>query len=219
MTVTTNQKSISVTRALVELKRYDTRIADASSATFVGVAIGRGEKKKVNQGNKTVEQLQSEILASFDKVESLIRNREKLKSAIVMSNAVTYVTLGDRRMTVAEAIELKTSVGQRRILLAALSRQRLEATNKVDALNAELQRKIDQSLNNFYGADNKTKISPDVVASVTEPQLNMNEASMIDPAGIDKKIEALKEQILLVESELDFVLSESNARTMVTVEL
>ena len=46
--------------------------------------------------------------SSFDSVESLIARETLLKSAVLLSNAVTKVTIANKEMTVAEAIHMKT---------------------------------------------------------------------------------------------------------------
>ena len=42
---------------------------------------------------------------------------------------------------------------------------------------------------------------------------------MLDPADIASRITALEADVSLVKTELDFVLSESNARTDIDVDL
>ncbi len=210
---------MSVTRALVELKRLDDRIASAiSQGKFVARTVGRNQYQKVVGVNESVEQLARTIQGSFDKVDNLIRNRESIKSAIIMSNATTYVTINGRMISVAEAIELKKTVEFRQMYLSQLRYQLTTESNAVDKANATLDAAIDQSLNSVYGSE-KTKVDPDLLKTISAPQKEQKEAAVFDPAGISKRIEALETQISDLTSELDFVLSESNAKTEITVHL
>lgn len=209
---------ISVTRALVELKRFDERIQQATQQVFVSRTVGHKAQQKVFGSAKSVDVVKSEIKGAFDKIESLMKNRQKLKAAIVLSNANTTVSIMNQTMTVAEAIELKQQVSLRESYLYALRAQLQNNRALIDKANADLQNKIDTSLNNIYGSE-KSKIGPDVVASVAEPQKDAHEQNLLDPCDIENKILTLDSEVKAIKSELDFVLSESNARNLVEVTL
>lgn len=211
-------QKISITRALVELKRYDQRIAQALNAVFVARVQGRGANRKVVGTQDTVTASEAKIKGNFDKVDALIANRAALKSAIVLSNATVKVKVLGREVSVAEAIELKTSVNQRQQYLGVLRSQNVQTKQYVEKANIDLQTKIDVSLNNIYGSD-KAKVTSEMVAMVSDPQKDQYEQSALDPSGIEARIEKLQAEILEVESELDFILSESNARTEIEVEI
>lgn len=121
-------------------------------------------------------------------------------------------------MTVVEAIELKTSVVYRQTYLNQLCRQLVTGKQAVERANADLESKIEASLNTVYGSE-KAKISSELVDQIAKPQRLQKEQSLLDPGKIEAKIEKIQEEISAIESELDFVLSESNARTTVTVTL
>lgn len=210
---------MSVTRALVELKRLDDRIgASIAGGKFVGRTVGKDTYRKVVGSNETPDQLARTIQGSFDKVDALIRNREAIKSAIILSNALTQVNIMGRLMSVAEAIELKKTVEFRQTYLSQLRYQLTAETTQVDKANAALDAAIDASLNSVYGSE-KTKVDADLLKTISEPQKAQKEAALFDPAGIAKKIETLTEEVNQLTSELDFVLSESNAKTELTVYL
>jgi hypothetical protein len=140
-----------------------------------------------------------------------------MKSKSVLSNATTKVTVVGTEMTVAEAIELKTSVASRQQYAVALRAQLLQNRQVIEADNAKLQTKIDTSLNSIYGTE-KAKIDAAMVAQVADPQRDLLESELLDPVGIEKRIEKLQEEISEIMSEIDFVLSEANARTEIEVD-
>lgn len=210
-------KKISITRALVELKRLNDRISTAISAgTFVSTVVGKNSYQKVSGSNQSVVEMTGTIQSSFDSVDTLITNRARIKSAIVMSNALTKVTIMKQEMTVAEAIELKSTVVFRRQYLQVLRNQLVVANRAIATTNATLEAAIEVSLNNIYGSE-KSKITDDTYKSVANPQKEQKEASLLDPQKIEAKIAALTEEISLLESEVDFTLSESNANTLIEV--
>ena len=208
---------ISVTRALVDLKRLSDKISRAiTGGKFVSKTVGKNNFKKVADSNMSVEEMTRTIQGSFDSVESLCTQRSKIKSAIVLSNAKTMVNLGGQVMTVAEAIELKTAIAYRQEYLTKLRQQLVVEMNAVTKVNTALETLIETSVNNIYGSE-KSKVTPDIYQTVAAPQKEQKEAALLDPCKIEDKIKALEEEISLVVSELDFTLSEANARTMIEV--
>ena len=209
---------MSITRALAELKRLDDRIQNAQSgaAVFVSVAVGQNDNRKPFTGQGTVSTVSSNIQSCFDSINALFAQRQAIKAAIVKSNAVTTVSIGNRTMTVAEAIELKRSINAKVTFRNVLQQQYRVAQAKVGELNAQLEVTIENNLKTVYGSD-KSKVDSNTYDSIAKPQRAIKEASLIDPADIVKVIATLSEEISQVETELDFTLSEVNARTEIEV--
>ena len=210
-------KTMSVTRALAELKRLDDRIQTAIvQYEFISVTIGKGDKQKLHgQNNKSVPQAVAEFQSNRDKLQSMLNEREAIKAAIVKSNAVTQVTLGKRTLTVAEAIELKRSIKTKRELCSYVKSQIVSANTLVTIANEKLNAEIETNMTAIYGAD-KGKVDPSAYESVAKPKKEIKEAAILDPLKTSDWVKELEEEISLVESELDFTLSESNAKTEIT---
>lgn len=209
---------ISITRALAELKRLDDRLnrMTTDQSIFVSVAVGQGDKQKVLGVSDTVQNVVSQIQSNRDRVNSMIEQRAKIKAAVVASNAATKVKLGSREMTVAEAIELKKSIDVRRNILATYRRQVTQANALVAKQNAALEVQIETNLATIYGNE-KGKVDASMFEAIAKPQREQKEASLIDPIKINDLIKSLEEDISLVETELDFSLSEINAKTEIEV--
>lgn len=211
---------MSITRALVELKNLDKKINQSiTGAVFLGVTVGKDNNKKVHlpQGYD-VKSCTEEIQGNFDKVTQLIKNRQQIKSAVVQSNATTTVTIAGKTLTVAEAIETKTSLPYKEKLLAALIQQVTSANNQINFLNNKLNEDIDKALSVVYGNE-KGKVEAEMYEQVAEPQRKQKEAALLDPYKIDQKIKALQDELQTIKSELDFILAESNAKTEIEVDL
>lgn len=209
---------MSVTRALAELKRLDDRLnrMTTDQSIFVSVAVGQGDKQKVLGVSDTVQNVVAQIQSNRDRVSSMIEMRAKIKAAVVASNAATKVKLGTREMTVAEAIELKKSIDVKRNMLATYRRQVIQANALVAKQNAALEAQIETNLATIYGNE-KGKVDASMFEAIAKPQREQKEASLIDPIKINDLIKSLEDEISLVETELDFTLSESNAKTEIEI--
>ena len=209
---------MSVTRALAELKRLDDRLnrMTTDQSIFVSVAVGQGDKQKVLGVSDTVQNMISQIQSNRDRVNSMIEMRAKIKAAVVASNAVTKVKLGAREMSVAEAIELKKSIDVKRNMLNTYRRQVIQANALVSKQNAALEAQIETNLATIYGNE-KGKVDASMFEAIAKPQREQKEASLIDPIKINDLIKSLEEEISLVETELDFTLSEQNAKTEIEI--
>ena len=97
-------ETMTVHKALAELKILGGRIEGAIlSGDFV---ITKKNNQDTVKG-KTVEQYKAKTTEAFQKASDLIRRRNAIKNAVVVSNAKTMVKIGDKEYTVVEAIEKK----------------------------------------------------------------------------------------------------------------
>lgn len=209
----TETKRMTIHRALTELKTLDTRINKATNEAVV-VFANRKANDKIN--GIALDEYKKAMQASHDKVVSLINYRNRLKSAIVQSNAETKVTVAGEEMTVAQAIERKDSISYDEALLYVLQRQYRESINKVARENDSLPGKLEAYLVNILGS--KEKQSEDEVKLHTETFMKRNEFELVDPINIVKVIEELENRINEFKSEVDAVLSESNATNFIEIE-
>lgn len=205
-------KKISLHRALSELKMLTERI-EAATKNVVLVRANRKSNEKID--GMPIEEFQKDMQGSYDKVMSLITYRNRLKALVVASNAQTTVKIGTVTMTVAEAIERKQSIQFEKDVVEKLRRQYQRAITQTTEANEALPEKLETYLINILG--NKDKQSPDEVKLHTETFMKRNEYELIDPMNVKKIIETLTAQIEEFESEVDAVLSESNATTFIEV--
>lgn len=208
---------ISITRALTEIKHLGDRINRAATEPFIGLAKGRGARKVcVNSPSSSVDEVTSLISRNLQAVNDLIARREQLKRLVINSNSQTTVVINGESMTVAEAIEKKASIGFKQTLLAQLRTQFTNSVRKVDAENTKLMQEVDTAVQQAYGND-KGKVEADQYEAVANPRLDHSQFSLIDPNKVEATIKALEDQIAGFLQEVDFCLSESNARTSIEV--
>lgn len=206
---------ISVQRALTELKGLDSRIRKATSARYVG------RKKKsadaVYNTNLGVDKFNADVEANYQSVTDLIARRNKMKAAVVLSNATTKVVIGDVEMTVAEAIERKESICYDKNLLRELKRQYESVITNVATENATVERDIKENIALLVSKDKTVDIAKEIQA-ITDSTKAQREWEVIDPLDLKTKIETLEERIQTFEEEVDYVLSTSNVQTMIEIE-
>ena len=208
-------RKISITEALNELKLYDSKITKAiTNATLCGAT----KKSSDKVGVVKKEDFEYRAKASYQSVTDLIANRNTLKSAIVKSNAVTEVTVADKVMTVAEAIERKNSIEYDETLLNEMKRQYANVTATVDKENKKVDAKVDDLLTTLVGKDSDKKLNKDDQEAVERPYREKNEFEFVDPLGLYDKIQALEANIDGFKSNVDTVLVLSNATTFIEVD-
>lgn len=206
------RKQLSIHRALAELKRLNGRITVATNEIQ---AIATKRKSTDKLAGKPVVEAKKDMQASYDKVVSLIQYRDQLKTLVVQSNAETFVTVANEKMTVAQAIERKSSVIYEKELLKTLKEQYARAVKELEKHTQELPEKLETYLVNILG--NKERRSEDEVKLHTETYLRRNEYELVDPINLKSIIDKLELKIDEFEAEVDAVLSESNATTIITL--
>lgn len=208
-------RKISITEALNELKLYDSKITKAiTNATLCGAT----KKSSDKVGVVKKEDFEDRAKASYQSVTDLIANRNTLKSAVVKSNAVMEVTVVDKVMTVAEAIERKNSIEYDETLLNEMKRQYANATAAVNKENKKVDAKVDDLLTTLVGKDSDKKLNKEDQEAVEKPYREKNEFEFIDPLGLYEKIQALEADIDGFKSNVDTVLVLSNATTFIEVD-
>jgi len=216
MVVKMTTEKMSVHKALAELKVIGNRIDSAiSSGNYI--RANKHSNEKIN--GVSVDEFKKQIQGSWDKVNDLIKRRNAIKKAVVLSNATTKVTVGGIEYTVAEAIEMKNSGMQyKKDLMAFLNKQYVEAIRITEKENGEtLQQKAENYVVGLYGSK-EGKTSTEEIENTRKQFIDNNTFELIDPIKVREKIDALEKEISEFESEVDAALSVSNAVTELTVE-
>lgn len=209
-------EKMTVHKALAELKIIGDRINSAISAgTYV--RANKHSNEKIN--GVSVDEFKKQIQSSWDKVNDLIKRRNAIKKAVVLSNATVKVKVGDDEYTVAEAIEMKNSGMQyKKELIDVLNTQYIEATQITEKENGEtLQQKAENYVLGLYGSK-EGKTAVDEIENTRKQFITNNTFELIDPIKVREKIDALEKEISEFESEIDASLSVSNAITELTIE-
>lgn len=195
---------ISITRALVELKTLDKRIQKAiDTSVFVSY---KGQFYQPAEAAK-------DAAAAYQSINDLIERRKKIKSAIIKSNANTMVKICGMEMTVAEAIETKSSIKHKKNLLAVMKNQFGTATTNVEHINS----KVRKDLENKSTRDADKEKQQMTLEEFSKTYVSLHGVELYDPIKVSQKIEQLENYITQFEQEVDYIMSEKNAVTMIDI--
>jgi hypothetical protein len=200
---------ISITRALSELKLLNKKIEQKQAALQVATGV-----TGIEDGHD--EAYKATAKASIDQVQGIIDRRQKLKRAIVMSNANTTVTIGSDEMTVAEAIERKTSIEYEKVFCKKLRETYYSQKAAVEAHNEKVSQNADKHAQSALSADTEGDKGA-AYTTIVAAYEGKHKARLVAPEGIENTVDDLQDKIDGFESEVDFILSESNTKTMIDV--
>lgn len=207
---------LTIHAALGELKKLDQRI---NKSIFGGTFIGAKKKSAADVlgTGYSEDRYKETINSSMQSISSLIANYKAIKSAVVISNATTKLIVGKEEMTVAEAIERKSSIEYEKTLLRKLKNDRDNVVAQVNRQNEKVEEQLDTQIS-VLTANSKDKASSltNLTGFIKEYR-DQNSYELINPLDIDKVISELEERILDFETNVDVALSNSNALTKITI--
>jgi uncharacterized protein YozE (UPF0346 family) len=204
---------ISLHRALAELKLLESKIVKLTKELE---PVGIRQKGKLVNRIYDEETFTKQATAKFQSVNDLIERKVKIKSAIVAANAVTMVKIGTKTMSIADAITYKSLLSLKKSLIDDLKIKYGRVKADMEAKNILVEQNLQKVLEATFGKDN-VKITKDDMDAVRKPFLESNEWLLIDPLNVEETIETLEREVSEFESEVDAVLSEINAVTLVEV--
>jgi hypothetical protein len=202
------EQTMSITQALAELKLLDKRLR--THLTHMRWADVSTEDNRVDK-----EKLKTQAQAEFQSYMDLVKRRDSLKRAIVLSNASTRVKIASWEGPVAEAIEHKSALFNKRNLADIMKEHLQEKRTQFEAAQNQLNSRLERLLQSELGKDVKT--NPDTLAALTSTFRSSNKVEFVDPLDLATKIGELEEEVSSFETNVDWVLSESNGKTMIKV--
>lgn len=214
------KETMTLHRALSELKTLDSRIAKTiQEGTYVVANKHSNEKIK----GVTINDYKEHMKACHNKVTDLINRKNAIKKAVVLSNATTKVTIGGNEYTVAEAISLKQhGMDFKTAYLRALVNQNAVAQNEILRHSGEI---IEKDAEKYVLAviqaqpkDSKMSVDSEAMKKLREEYIKNNTYDLIDPLNVTKLIQEMTDEIDAFNTEIDSILSTSNALTVIDIE-
>lgn len=199
---------MSITQALAELKLLDKRLSKY---------IDNIKWADVSTVSKPIdaEKLKSRATAEYQSYMDLVKRRDSIKRAIVLSNASTRVKIANWEGTVAEAIEHKKSIQYKQTLLNVMKNELMNAKAEYETQKDTVDTRLERLLQSELGKDVKT--NPETITALSMSFRNNNKVELVDPLDLGTKISALESEIDNFETNVDWVLSETNGRTLISV--
>ena len=120
-------------------------------------------------------------------------------------------------MTVAEAIELKTSIEYRRMLLEELVDQYDDARCDVANNNYRADQAVDRLREQYVGKTTEGKLDTEGFEVLAENYHKLNDYALVDPNNILDVITKMENEINDFESNVNTALVIKNATTFIEV--
>ena len=208
-------EKMTIHKALAELKIVDDRIISAINGGTYCVA-NKHSNEKIK--GVSVKEYEGVMQGYYDKATDLIKRRNAIKRAVVLSNATTKVSINGVEYTVAEAIEMKNhGVEFDEKMLATLKKQYDKAQAEILKQNGDdLEKRAEQYVIGIYGSK-EGKTNTDDFEKTKSLYLEANKYELVDPINILGKIEKLEEKISKFKVEVDSILSVSNSLTEIEI--
>jgi len=207
---------MTIHRALSELKLIDAKIEKAVNLVEPTGLMRLG--KPVN-GFHSKDDFEKDVRAKYQSVTDLINRKNTIKSAIVKANGITNVKIGNKKMTIADAINFKTVIAVKKTLINELMKKHKSV---IATFTQENEKVSDVALENakiMIGKQGDDRVNPtdEDVKNIVEPFVKRNEFHLVDPLNVDKLTEKLQLEVDEFETEVDAVLSEINAITIIEI--
>lgn len=206
-------ETLTLTKALVELKLLTKRI-EKRLESLEPVAMKKGTKFET--AVKSQADFERDARATWQALNDLMTRRRKIKTALVMANATTTVEIAGETMTIAEAIEKKNMLDTEQDIVQHMRAKLVEAQNKVDRHNREMEVKLMKLLEATY-AKKETQVSKDDYDRIAIPFLESNEGKLVDPLNCEKTAVKMEDRFSDFFAEVDVCLSIANATTEITI--
>jgi hypothetical protein len=200
---------MSITQALAELKLLDKRIQKALD--HVEWADVKSKSNPIDS-----EKFTRTARAEFQSFADLVKRYDTIKRAVVLSNATTRVRVGTWEGTVAEAIEYKRSIYYKRRLLDVMKNQLFTAKELYKTQQEAVDARLEKLLHSELGKDVKT--SPETITALTNTFRENNKVEIVDPLDLAARTRELEEEIESFETNVDWVLSETNGKTLIQTQ-
>ena len=214
-----------VTQALDERDLLVKKIGDRiQKASFVDTA--KRNEENVLENRLPREEYCRQAEASYQQSMDLISRFQKIDAAIVASNASTWIETSYGKLTVAGAISLR---GRLRCcgtyeeeadfetnLCEKMEQEYQLRVQTAEAKNKQLQSTAEGMRLSILGRDSKAREEKPL--EVVDVYVKENTTELVDPLGIQKKIELLQDKRDTLLKELDTQIKVSNATTFIVLE-
>lgn len=208
--------TMSITRALTRAKTIEKQLARLVESQFVVTLMKRevDDVSDVYQDNLKMTQ------SNFDQFNDLFAELNNIKAAVRKSNEVTKVVIGGEELTVADALVYKNTIVYRNNFLDRITRENRNAESRVEQSKISADTKFASVRENLIKNSQGQDVSEDYLKTVlTEEERRLKKAIVeVKVSGIkdvNDYIEAERKRIDTFIEEVDYVLSESNATTII----
>lgn len=208
--------TMSITRALTRAKTIEKQLARLVESQFVVTLM----KREVDDVSDVFKDNLKMTQSNFDQFNDLFAELNNIKAAVRKSNEVTKVVIGGEELTVADALVYKNTIVYRNSFLDRITRENRNAESRVEQSKISADTKFASVRENLIKNSQGQDVSEDYLKTVlTEEERRLKKAIVeVKVSGINNVnefIEAERKRIDTFIEEVDYVLSESNATTII----
>ena len=122
-------------------------------------------------------------------------------------------------MTIADAINFKTVIAVKKMLIAQLTKKHNAVKARFTQENEKVNNVALENAKIMIGkqGDDRVKPNDEDVKNIVEPFVKRNEFHLVDPLKVEELTEKLQNEVNEFEAEVDAVLSEINAITVIEI--
>ena len=210
-------------RALAQRKTTKARITkEISTGVFIETTVGTSGKVK----GTPVPEVERNIQGSYDRTLALIANLYELSTAINRANNgiaddttnLHTVDFDGKQATLSSILAAQEGLRYRKQLAEKLTRQLADAQYEVTSSEVDVAERCDQFLAAMGGGDKKKLTAAEIDAYSKNFHAN-NDRKLVDPLGLEKLVEKMKEANEALDVECDSKISEINALTQIDVAI
>lgn len=178
-------------------------------------------EEKVIQQVITKEEFCKKVKTSYQQIQDLIKQYQKIDEAIITSNANTYIETSFGTYSVAVALSMRNRLRElnamdfETILRNKMEENYYEVLELKDLRNRRLEEDAEKMRLSILGKDGKYK--DDKPLSVVDAYISENTVELIDPLNVLDEIESLKDKHTTLLSELETKIKISNATTFIEI--
>lgn len=207
------KEQMTVHEALAELKTLDKRISKKIRDTLF---VGYHKITQENVGVTPIKEFEAMNRDQYKSIDDLIKRRNALKRAVVLSNATTKVEVGGTTYTVAEAIDMKNNgMDNYEELLAEISTQYNHAVSTCKIANENLVENATHNLQQIQGGG---EMKADEASKFIEEFTRSQQLDIVSGINCPEIMAELEDKIAIFEAKIDSALSVSNAITTIEFE-
>lgn len=208
--------TMSITRALTRAKTIEKQLARLVESQYVVTLM----KREVDDVSDVFKDNLKMTKSNFDQFNDLFAELNNIKAAVRKSNEVTKVVIGGEELSVADALVYKNTIVYRNNFLDSITRENRNAESRVEQSKISADTKFASVRENLIKNSQGQDVSEDYLKTVlTEEERRLKKAIVeVKVSGINnvnEYIEAERKRIDTFIEEVDYVLSESNATTII----
>ena len=209
----TEMKEFTLTRALAELKLYDSKISKAINELK---PVSYSINNIVTDYRQTPKEFIETYNSQMQSISDLRNNKVLLKNALMKANSETLIKIGNKEYTIVEALNRKADIRTEQQLINVMKQHLNNAISKSNIIKDNIEVNIENAINSKSSSSSNQ--SKDYVQNIRDSYANQM-PELVNADVVEKLIKEKELEIEEFVSEVDFVLSEVNATTKIKVPL